>query len=509
MRRSILALVGGALVALLPSADAFLAPTPALRGARAPSGLRYAAPVTSHASVRAQRRAAQPLMAAAVSYKKPTIVDATDTATATVIWLHGLGDEGKEWNRLAEKTGVPWAKFVFPSAPMQECTISEMQTNAWYDIPGLSVQQLREDAAGIQQSCAYIHSLIADEIANGTPSERIVLGGFSQGGCIALAAALSCEHELGGVMALSTWFPRGIVDEPTPANAKMPVMLCHGEVDPIAKVEWSRKSFDYLSALGLPTQGNIYPGLGHEFAVMEVTDIREFIQKVVPPSFQVTVKKPLGAVMVEGDDGFVQIKDVKEGSNAQASGKMQSDDQIVRVNGKLVKTAGFDAVMAELVAAEGEVTLTLARPIPDRDIDFSTLSEAEQAARYSRTGVIKVCSDGPCTRQGAKNVIRWLKDLTPAEFSVSKCGCTGNCGNGPNVVVGGKGKEEKVLYGRNTVGIVVKMLREEYDIETDSKMVNSIMNPAKDASFGVRDELVRQGILASITVKGSFESNRF
>jgi (2Fe-2S) ferredoxin len=52
-------------------------------------------------------------------------------------------------------------------------------------------------------------------------------------------------------------------------------------------------------------------------------------------------------------------------------------------------------------------------------------------------------------------VIRWLKDLPPPEFSVSKCGCTRNCVNGPNVVVGGKGKEERVLYGRNTVGIVV------------------------------------------------------
>jgi len=383
-----------------------------------------------------------------------------------------------------------------------------MDTNCWYDIPGLSVQELRQDATGIQESCAYIHSLIENEIANGIPSERIVVGGFSQGWCIALAAALSCQHQLGGVMAISTWFPRGIVDEPTAANAKLPVMLCHGEVDPIAKVEWSRKSFDYLSQLGLPCQGNIYPGVGHEFAVMEVTDIREFIQKVAPPAYAVTVAKPLGAVMVETDDGFVQVKDVKVGSNAESSGKIQSGDEIVRVNGKLVKSAGFEAVMAELVAAEGEVSLNLQRPIPDRDIDFSTLSDEEQAARYSRTGVLKVCSDGPCTRQGAKNVVRWLKDLTPAEFSVSKCGCTGNCGNGPNVVVGGKGKEEKVLYGRNTVGIVVKMLREEYDIETDPKMVNQIMNPAKDASFGVRDELVRQGILASITIRGSFEGNR-
>jgi len=458
-----------------------------------------------------RRQAQQPAMAAALSYPAPTVVEAQEAATTTVIWLHGLGDEGREWARLAEKVGVSWAKFVFPTAPYQACSLSEMETSAWYDVKGVSVQELREDTAGIQASVAYIHSLIADEIAKGTPSERIVLGGFSQGGCVALAAALSYPEELGGVMASSTWFPRGIVDSPTAANAKMPVMLCHGEVDPIAKVEWSRKSFDYLAKLGLPVQGNIYPGVGHEFAVQQLTDIRDFVQQVAPPSYQVTLAKPLGAVMIEPDESFgaVQVKELKEGGNAEMSGKMMVGDEVVRVNGKLVKTAGFEAVMAELVAAEGDVTMDMARPIPDRDIDFASLSETEQAARYRSSGVIKVCSDGPCTRQGAKNVVRWLKDLTPPEFSVSKCGCTGNCGNGPNVVVGGKGKEEKVLYGRNSVGLVVKMLREEYEIETDPKMVNQIMNPAKDATFAVRDELVRQGILSSITVRGSYDTNRF
>jgi predicted esterase len=497
------------LVALLGGAAAFLQTSaPALRTGRGPL-LSSRAGHARGVRVGVTKRETTTRMAASASYQKPTVIDATEQATATVIWLHGLGDEGREWQRLAEKTGIPWAKFVFPTAPMQPCTLSQMATNSWYDIPGLSVQELREDSVGIQESTAYIQQLIEEEIANGTPSERIVLGGFSQGGCIALAAGLSCKHQLAGVMALSTWFPRGIADEPTQPNAKLPVMLCHGEVDPIAKVEWSRKSFDYLSNLGLPTQGNIYPGVGHEFAVMEVTDIREFIQKVVPPKYELKVSKPLGAVMEETDEGFVRVRDVKEGGNAAATNQIQVGDEIVRVNGKLVKSSGFDAVMAELIAAEGEVSLTMARPIPDRDIDFATLSEEEQAARYKTAGVIKVCSDGPCTRQGAKNVIRWLKDLTPAEFSVSKCGCTGNCGNGPNVVVAGKGKEEKVLYGRNTVGIVVKMLREEYDILTDPKMVQQIMNPAKDASFAVKDELVRQGILASITVKGSFETNRF
>ena len=61
-------------------------------------------------------------------------------------------------------------------------------------------------------------------------------------------------------MACSTWFPRGIVDTPSPANAKLPVMLCHGEVDPIAKVEWSSKvCFFFLFFPGMLCHGEVDP----------------------------------------------------------------------------------------------------------------------------------------------------------------------------------------------------------------------------------------------------------
>jgi len=446
-------------------------------------------------------------------YGKSFTVEATEEHTATVIWLHGLGDSGKEWTKLASAISVPWAKFVFPTAARQESTICEGATmNSWYDITGLGVKELRADEEGIRKSIEHIHSLLKAEIEAGTPSERIIVGGFSQGGCVAIAAAMTFEQELGGVMAVSSWYPRGVADTPTPANKKLPVMLCHGEVDPIAKVEWSRKAFEYLLDMDMPAEGNVYPGVGHEFTPAEVTDMKEFIQRNCPPTFTVKIQKPLGAVMEEAEYplGAVKIGSLKEGGNAEKSGKLQVGDQIVRINGQLVRTQGFDQVMESLVAAESEVELKMVRPIPDRDADWASLSGEEQERRYKDAGgVIKVCSDGPCSKQGAKNVIRWLKELTPPEFSVSRCGCTGNCGNGPNLVIGGKGKEDRVLYGVNTVGKAVKMLREEYQIQTDPVVVQRILNPSKIAEFGISDELVRQGILASVTIRGSFETNRF
>ena len=98
---------------------------------------------------------------------------------------------------------------------MRDVTISDgMSMPGWFDIEGLKVSEMRADSEGIQQSIDHVKKVIDEEIASGTPSDRIVLAGFSQGGVIALGAAMQAEHCLGGVMALSTWFPRGIADTP-------------------------------------------------------------------------------------------------------------------------------------------------------------------------------------------------------------------------------------------------------------------------------------------------------
>lgn len=449
-----------------------------------------------------------------VAYGKPVVVEAEKDGSAVVIWLHGLGDTGRAWSKLATSVGVDWAKWVFPTAPKVPNTLaggSEM--NSWYDMAGVGVKELRDDVEGIEAAVQYVHSLVDAEVAAGTPAERIIIGGFSQGGCLALAAAFKYPQALGGVIGVSTWFPRGIADAPTEANRKLGVLLCHGESDPIAKVEWTRKAFDYVAEqLEMPAEGNVYPGVGHEFTPSKLPDIKDFIQTQCPPAFECTIDKPLGATLTEAERplGGVQVSGIKEGGNAEKEGSLQMGDQIVRVNGELVRAAGFDAVMEQLKKADSKVTLSMVRPIPDRKADWATLSAEEQQARYSASsGVLKVCSDGPCTKQGAKLVIRWLTELTPNDFSVSRCSCTGNCGNGPNVVVGGKGRQEKVLYGVNNVGSAVKMLREEFEIETDAAKVQQILNPSKNAEFALSDELVRQGILSSVTIRGSFDSNRF
>jgi len=337
-----------------------------------------------------------------------------------------------------------------------------------------------------------------------------VLAGFSQGGVIALGAAMQSELSLGGVMALSTWFPRGIADTPEKVNSKLPVLVCHGENDPIAKADWGRKTFDYLTELGMPTEGNIYPDMGHEFKPAEVLDVKNFLGKVIGAQVQAKLSKPLGITMEEAEGGMVGVGSIKEGGGADKSGVIQVRDQILSVNGKSVRGQGFDAVMDAIKSAEGEIDMRLLRPPADRSVDWTTLSTEEQDRRLNNAGgILKVCTDRACMNQGSKATMRWLTELTPEQFSVTRCSCTGSCGKGPNVVVGGKGRKEKVVFETNSVGRAVKMLRDEFELEIDEKIIDNLLNPSKNIEFALSDELVRQGLMQTVDIRSSFAGNRF
>jgi lysophospholipase-2 len=142
---------------------------------------------------------------------EPSIIPANDKQTATIIFLHGLGDIGGSWHeaftmsRIAKS--LPYVKFIFPTAPIRKVTLNMgISMTSWFDLTGLD-QNAKEDQDGIEQSSKFLNDLIEEEIKNGILPERIMIGGFSMGGAIALHAALTSPHTLGGVVALSTWLP--------------------------------------------------------------------------------------------------------------------------------------------------------------------------------------------------------------------------------------------------------------------------------------------------------------
>jgi phospholipase/carboxylesterase len=134
-----------------------------------------------------------------------------------VIWLHGLGADGHDFEPIVPELGLAKAvRFVFPHAPVRPVTLNAgMRMRAWYDI--LQLGGGPEDEAGIRASQAI-------------PERRIVLAGFSQGGAVVLQTALRHSRRLAGILALSTYLPlAGSLDaERAQANQDLPIFMAHG-----------------------------------------------------------------------------------------------------------------------------------------------------------------------------------------------------------------------------------------------------------------------------------------
>jgi phospholipase/carboxylesterase len=211
---------------------------------------------------------------------------------AAVIWLHGLGADGHDFEPIVPELGLPASKpvrFIFPNAPQRPVTInSGMRMPAWYDILQLGVQDDGravvgpEDEAGIRESQAQIEGLISREVKRGIPHKKIVLAGFSQGGAIALQTALRHPERLAGLMALSTYLPlsKTLEKERAAANSDLPIFMAHGSYDPMIPMVRAQQSRDALKALGYAVEWREYP-MPHSVCPEEITDIAAFLLKVL------------------------------------------------------------------------------------------------------------------------------------------------------------------------------------------------------------------------------------
>ena len=213
-------------------------------------------------------------------------VETAPKPAAAVIWLHGLGADGHDFEpivpELVSRGARAW-RFIFPNAPVRPVTINNgMGMRAWYDIVGLDRRAV-EDAAGFKDSDAKIRELIAREVTRGIPVGRIVLAGFSQGGAVSLYTAPRFHEKLAGVMALSCYLPREttFLTERATANDATPIFMAHGQVDSTVPIMLGVKSRDYLLAQGYAVEWHEYP-MAHAVCAEEVADIRQFLMRVLP-----------------------------------------------------------------------------------------------------------------------------------------------------------------------------------------------------------------------------------
>lgn len=205
---------------------------------------------------------------------------------ASVIWLHGLGADGYDFEpvalQLLQQFGLEHTRFILPHAPDRAITRNNGYVMpAWYDIYGV-FPVAQEDELGIQASQRYIDSLIENEIKRGIASKRVVVAGFSQGGAIALYTALRFPQQLAAVLALSTYLPlqTKFSTEAHVANAKTPVFMAHGVVDNVIGLEVAKKSLNLLQGCQYRVTWHEY-NMAHSVSAQEITDIRDFLLQVL------------------------------------------------------------------------------------------------------------------------------------------------------------------------------------------------------------------------------------
>lgn len=199
----------------------------------------------------------------------------------TVIWLHGLGANGHDFEPVVPEFAFARerpVRFIFPHAPEMPVTINGgMVMPAWYDILAMNIDR-KVDAEQLRVSAARVAELIDAEIARGVPPECIVLGGFSQGGAVAYELALTYPKRLGGLFALSTYFATADSITRNEANQGLPIFVAHGTYDPIVPDALGKRAADHLAELGYEVSYHTY-GMEHSLCLEEVRDMDRFLNE--------------------------------------------------------------------------------------------------------------------------------------------------------------------------------------------------------------------------------------
>lgn len=213
-------------------------------------------------------------------------IDAKGPATASVIWLHGLGADGRDFVPMVPELQLKAAvRFIFPHAPHRPVTLNGGYVmRAWYDIVEIRLGAA-QDAAGIAATELALQELIRREHARGIPYARIFLVGFSQGGAMALHTGVRFPERLGGIVALSTYLPlhERLALDAHPANRTTPIFMAHGTQDTVVPLSFGETSRQVLQHFGYTLEWHTYP-MPHSVAADEIADVAAWLNARLAPT---------------------------------------------------------------------------------------------------------------------------------------------------------------------------------------------------------------------------------
>jgi predicted esterase len=204
--------------------------------------------------------------------------------TALCIWFHFLAGKGADWEHgLKAKIAsqLPWVEWYFPDAPKKPVTnYNGSIERCWFDqLEGQATETMA--TPGLEVSVSMVHSLLRQAEAHGFPSNRIMLGGMSQGGVLAMTAGFSYEKPLAGIFAVSAWVPPTLTGAMRQPNT--PLMIGNGDRDDVVPMSMFQKSVQKLERAGCSRIARkVYPGLDHTWKDYECEDVKQFLLSVMP-----------------------------------------------------------------------------------------------------------------------------------------------------------------------------------------------------------------------------------
>jgi len=208
-------------------------------------------------------------------------IDPPGPARGSVIWLHGLGANGHDFEPLVRQWDLTERlslRFVLPHAPVRPVTLNAGRSmRAWYDVSGLEFGT-GEDVAGIRAAQQDIRCLIEQEQARGLDARSILLAGFSQGGALALFTGLRYPQPLAGILGLSCYLPLAATLEAEKQDCQLqtPIRMDHGEMDPIVALRLAEVSCARIRSAGFDVAFNLY-AMGHSLCLEQIPELYRWI----------------------------------------------------------------------------------------------------------------------------------------------------------------------------------------------------------------------------------------
>ena len=208
--------------------------------------------------------------------------------SAALIFLHGLGDTPAGWSSLQQvlpslRPSLRNLEYVFPSAPLTSITINGgASMPGWFDLYdwpiGIGAQ---DDRDGMTASVERIQQEISRLEERGIPTNRIVVGGFSQGGAVALRAAYTAPRPLGGCVLLSGWLTLKD-DLAVPEAAKeTPLFWGHGSYDDKVLFEQQAHGVQVLRERGVKSISHKSYPIGHSSDPDETEAMASFLDEIL------------------------------------------------------------------------------------------------------------------------------------------------------------------------------------------------------------------------------------